>query len=386
MMVVVALLLLILAFVGHVALFVLPINLLYGTRFRGWWVSGIRWVCKGIIVAGPIAMLVQHAPTWLEDPSRLPALTAAEWAYLTACWLMAGGVVVQTVLRQLRRVPTQQLANHTTVFDVARALGRKPYGHGKGWWLARFPGNQIFQVEFVEKSLAMPQLPAAWEGLSILQLTDLHLCGIPDRVFYQQVIERCVSEPPDLVALTGDLLDSDKHYNWLSGVLGKLRWKIAAYAILGNHDSWLDVPRIKREVQSLGIEMVGGRWLEANIRGEPLLIVGNESPWLGGPPDLAPAPPGTFRLCLSHSPDQFGWAQRHGIDLMLAGHNHGGQARLPLIGPVLCPSLYSRRYDQGLFYQAPTLMYVSRGLAGTYPLRWNCRPEVTRIVLHRSCI
>jgi predicted MPP superfamily phosphohydrolase len=91
-----------------------------------------------------------------------------------------------------------------------------------------------------------------------------------------------------------------------------------------------------------------------------------------------------FRLCLSHTPDNIRWAQRHGVDLMLSGHNHGGQIRLPLFGSLFVPSRYSRRFDCGLFWQPPTLLYVSRGLAGKEPLRYNCRPEITRLVLRKG--
>jgi uncharacterized protein len=119
------------------------------------------------------------------------------------------------------------------------------------------------------------------------------------------------------------------------------------------------------------------------VRGEPLLVIGNEVPWGRPAPDLSACPAAGFRLGLSHSPDTLPWAKANHIDLMLAGHNHGGQVRLPGLGPVLVPSKFSRRYDCGTFFEAPTLMYVSRGLGGTYPLRWNCRPEVTRVVVRR---
>ncbi len=90
---------------------------------------------------------------------------------------------------------------------------------------------------------------------------------------------------------------------------------------------------------------------------------------------------GDFRLLLSHTPDHFAWARAHGVDLMLSGHNHGGQIVLPVIGPVFAPSRYGVRYAAGAFWSEPTLLYVSRGLSGRHPLRLNCPPELTRIVL-----
>ena len=66
---------------------------------------------------------------------------------------------------------------------------------------------------------------------------------------------------------------------------------------------------------------------------------------------------------------------------MLSGHNHGGQIRFPIVGSVFVPSRFSRRYDSGIFHEPPTLLHVSRGLGGEHPLRYNCRPEVTKIIL-----
>ena len=102
---------------------------------------------------------------------------------------------------------------------------------------------------------------------------------------------------------------------------------------------------------------------------------------MGPDPDLAGTPENAFRLLLSHTPDQIQRARADQIDLMLAGHNHGGQVRFPLFGPVYSPSVYGCRYASGVFWEAPTLLHVSRGLGGRHPLRINCRPEVTRIVL-----
>jgi hypothetical protein len=99
---------------------------------------------------------------------------------------------------------------------------------------------------------------------------------------------------------------------------------------------------------------------------------------------LSDCPAGPFRLCLSHTPDNIAWARRAGIDLMLSGHVHGGQIRFPVIGSMLVPSRYGRRYDCGVFAEGPTLLHVSRGLSGEHPLRYGCRPEVTRITLRSA--
>ena len=88
-----------------------------------------------------------------------------------------------------------------------------------------------------------------------------------------------------------------------------------------------------------------------------------------------------MRILLSHTPDQIEWAQNADVDLMLAGHTHGGQIRLPIVGVSFCPSRFGSRYASGTFYREPTVMHVSRGLAGTRPIRINCPPELTKLVL-----
>jgi uncharacterized protein len=221
--------------------------------------------------------------------------------------------------------------------------------------------------------------------LTILHLTDLHLCGTPDRAFYHYVMDRCMQDGvPDLLALTGDVVDSERHHRWIVPVLGRLRWNIGAFAILGNHDSWQDVTLIRRRLRRVGMNVLDNRWQQLNVRGEPMTIIGHEGPWFRPAPELRNCTNKCFRLLLSHTPDHIAWARKHGVDLMLAGHVHGGQIRLPLLGSVFVPSRYSRKYDCGTFYEAPTVMHVSRGLAGQHPLRFFCKPEVTRIVLRKK--
>jgi predicted MPP superfamily phosphohydrolase len=286
-----------------------------------------------------------------------------------------------TLWRLLNPRPAVLLSNHTHCVDLAAELGYKPVGRGKYRLLARLPGNEVFRVDFAERTLHMQQLPSAWDGLRILHLTDLHMCGTPDKVFFQHVMDRCREWKPDLLAITGDLVDSPLHYRWILPVLGRLRWRSAAFAILGNHDYWYETLPIRRRLERLGIQVLGNRWTQVDVHGQPLVVAGHEGPWAGPEPDLSQCPTGVFRLGLSHTPDNIRWARQHEINVLLAGHVHGGQIRLPVLGSVLVPSSYSRRYDCGIFDEPPTVMHVGRGLGGQHPLRYNCRPEVSLLIL-----
>jgi predicted MPP superfamily phosphohydrolase len=119
-----------------------------------------------------------------------------------------------------------------------------------------------------------------------------------------------------------------------------------------------------------------------SIRAQPLLVMGNEAPWLLPIPDLHPFEAhDCFRLALIHTPDQFEWAKQQGANLVLAGHCHGGQIRFPGFGSIFVPCKTGRRYDMGLFQEGETVLHVSRGLSGSFPVRYFCGPEVAWLTL-----
>jgi predicted MPP superfamily phosphohydrolase len=370
------------ACLGHLVLMIVSHNWWYGLALPRYSGTIIHLGHGLLIVAFPLAL--GWAFGW--DLHDLPWLSSEfTWTQLATLYVLvciAVGCIalpLNTVVRLLRRDPS--LDKQGRVLDVAKYLGWRPLGDSRKRLLARLPGNEVFQVELVERTLRLPRLPAAWDGLTILHLSDLHFLGTPARDYFQFVMDRCAEWQPDLVALTGDIVDSSRHMRWIVPVLGRLRWRIAAFAILGNHDHWLETSYIRRRLRRLGMTILPNTWRQIEVRGEPLVVIGHEGPWLKPGPDLTACPREPFRLCLSHTPDNIRWARWAGIDLMLSGHVHGGQVRFPLFGSVLVPSRYGRRYDCGVFDEAPTLLHVSRGLSGDYPLRYLCRPEVTLLTL-----
>jgi predicted MPP superfamily phosphohydrolase len=373
------------ACLGHLVLMIVSHNWLYGQRLPRYSGNIIHFGHGLLIVAFPLALGL----TFGWDLHDLPQLSSEfAWPQLATIYVLVCSAVgfialpMNTFLRLLRRDPS--LEKRSRVLDVAKHLGRRPLGNSRKRLLARLPGNEVFQVELVERTLRLPRLPAAWDGLTILHLSDLHFLGTPERDYFQFVMDRCADWQPDLVAISGDITDTDQHIRWIVPVLGRLRWRIAAFAILGNHDHWLESTYIRRRLRRLGMIVPHNTWHQIDVRGEPLLVIGHEGPWLKPAPDLTDCPRGPFRLCLSHTPDNIRWARQAGVDLMLSGHVHGGQVRFPLFGSVLVPSRYGRRFDCGVFDEAPTLLHVSRGLSGDHPLRYLCRPEATLLTLRSS--
>jgi predicted MPP superfamily phosphohydrolase len=372
------------ACLGHIAILSFSNNWWFSRALPHRLLTGVRLLHGALVVAG-LAAFVRAYPldfSLAEAISSGNAANVAATGYTVLC-ASVGLVLLPfiTVVRRLKARPAILLSNDTQMRNIASDLGYKPVGKGRHRALARLPGNQVFQVDFTVRTLRLPRLPSAWDGLSILHLSDLHLCGTPDKIFYQRVMDLCQEWQPDLVAFTGDTVDTGNHYRWILPVLGKLRWRVAGLAILGNHDSWHEPAVLRRRLRRCGYHVLDNCWKQLDVRGEPLIAIGHEGPWFVPAPDLSTCPEGAFRLCLSHTPDNIRWARRQRVDLMLSGHNHGGQIRFPLIGSVLVPSSYGRRYDCGIFWEPPTALHVSRGLAGQHPLRFNCRPEVSKLVL-----
>jgi predicted MPP superfamily phosphohydrolase len=381
MTIVIALVLFALACLGHLVLMVGHHNWWYGSHLPKWAGGVVHFGHGLLVVALPIGLQIAWGfpPEGAFDPANLSTPLAPLTLYLWLCVLVgAVWAPAVTIVRCRRRDAATEV--RAEVVDVARQLGRRPVGEGHTL-LAHLPGTEIFHIEYSEKTLRPERLPAAWDGLTILHLSDLHLHGTPDKDYFRVILDRCASWMPDIVAITGDVADSPIHHRWIVPLLGRLRWRIAAFAILGNHDHYFDVPLIRRRLRKLRMHVPENRFLETTVRGEPLVVIGHEGPWLQPAPDLSSCPSGPFRLCLSHTPDNIAWARRNGIDLMLSGHVHGGQIRFPVVGSLLVPSRYGRRFDGGTFQESGTLLHVSRGVSGEHPVRYNCLPEATLITL-----
>jgi predicted MPP superfamily phosphohydrolase len=376
------------ACLGHLALSIASHNWWYGQRMPKQ-LGPVNHLGHGLLALAFPLWLLWAWGVWLDglfafspDFAWPPSTQECVAAYVVLCAVVGFvGLPLDIARRLLRRDPA---ASRSEVLDGVKHLGYRPEGRGHFPFLTRLPGNEVFQLEMVERTIRLPRLPLAWDGLTVLHVSDLHLHGTPDRTWYRWVMDQCAAWEPDLVAVTGDIADSYWHQRWVVPVLGRLRWRLAAFAILGNHDHWYDAPYIRRRLRRLGMRVLANTWEPFEVRGEAVAMIGHEGPWLRPAPDLSACPPEMFRLCLSHTPDNIRWARRNHIDLMLSGHVHGGQVRVPVFGSVLVPSRYGRRYDCGTFAEGPTLLHVTRGLGGQEPVRYGCKPEVVKLTLRRA--
>ena len=357
------------AWVGHACLWTYSLNNLYGRPLSKRFLKPFRLFVGAVIAGFPLL-------AWLAFASD------AVLFYLAPCALFGGLVFPLITLKRLLRKPPAAVQRSTTrTLDLWKELGPKLVGNGRMPWATRLPFTCAFRVDFTHTTLAVPKLPPAWDGLTVLLLSDFHFHGTPSEAYFQRVVDELLAGPtPDVVVLAGDYLDSHALHDWVPRVLGRLKWNECGIAILGNHDGPYNPYRTRELLAECGYHVVSDCWKEVSIRGVSTVVVGHEGPWFRRVPNLADAP-NHFRLCVSHSPDQFYWAQANRIDLMFCGHVHGGQIRVPAIGSIFIPSVYSRRFDEGVFHENGTLMVVSRGLSGKEPLRFRCHPQALTLTL-----
>jgi uncharacterized protein len=378
------------ALFGHTVLCLALVNRIHAVgipiRF-----GKLIWLSLVVIVPSlPILFLfwfwvrAQH----LGGTITLLTLPPAALPYLATCWLAAVAIIVHWFRRHVTGSPPGSLrSDRRRVFQLLQnpeTLDSEDHEHH---YLVRLPGNQILELEVAERGLDVPGLPPTLDGFTVLHLSDLHFTGLVAKAYFQEMVQISNDLAPDLVVLTGDLIDSPTCLDWIPDTLGRLRGRLGCYFILGNHDLEVGSQVVRATLEKAGLIDLGGRWVELQTGDECIVLAGNELPWLAPAADFKHAPPparrgGPVRIALAHSPDQLPWAQRNEVDLLLAGHLHGGQIRIPFLGPIVSPSWHGVRYASGVFHSPPTLMHVSRGVSGEVPLRLNCRPEIAKLTLH----
>ena len=236
--------------------------------------------------------------------------------------------------------------------------------------------------------VALPGWPAGQAPVRAVLISDIHVAGPdmpPSRL--ARIVAQINALEPDLVLIAGDLV-SDKrlatrHYSMSEAIapLGRLRPPLGAYAVLGNHDHWRDAAEARAALRAAGIRVLDNDAVAAG----PLAIGGLDDAFTGR--DDLEATLGAMRrlpgarILLSHSPDPFPSVPAD-VGLMLAGHTHCGQIRLPLVGALSTMSDYGERYACGRVDEHGRTLIVSAGLGTSLlPLRFGARPDLWLITL-----
>ncbi len=280
-----------------------------------------------------------------------------------------------------------------------RLCGGGVLGLGASAAYARFGELHWLATETLE--MDFPALAPGWDGLRLIQISDLHISEVVSTEFLRSAMKQCTALAPDVIVITGDFITRCdlRFLPELRQLMSCLRAPLGVFAVLGNHDFGLYDPLrklgvparnlLEQPLAEYGVTVLRNNrvLVESPGRAGGLQLVGLDDWWSGlADPEAAFANVDPAQPCilLTHNPDTVALVRARPWHWLLCGHTHGGQIRIPLLGAPVLP-IEDRRFDQGLFkLNAQQRVYVNRGVGHLLPVRFNCRPEITVFTLRRA--
>ena len=248
------------------------------------------------------------------------------------------------------------------------------------------------QLELREWRVEPERWPVEIAPLRIAVLSDLHV-GSPSVSLERlsEIVERTNASAPDIIAVAGDFMLGRMLFGCtrvapepIAEVLGGLRARYGAFAVLGNNDWWFDVARVARSLEGAGIVVLENRAVEIDLGGTSVWVAGiaddmTRSPDVAGA--LSQVRAGDAAIVVMHDPAGFAEVPR-GPYVSIAGHTHGGQIRPPFVGPLRVPSRAPRRWTYGHIVEDGCHLVVSAGVGTSIlPLRFNMPPEIVLLTV-----
>ena len=247
------------------------------------------------------------------------------------------------------------------------------------------------------------RIPEAFQGYKIVVVSDFHNAKFGDN--NDVLVEKISKENPDIIAITGDLVDSSRtDIDIAISFVSRLSKIAPCYYVTGNHEVWIGEKNLEELEERLLAENVKVLHNESVIlenEGEVIVFAGIDDPDFKDRDtavqeyiekiqiqeikmERGEKVP-TYTILLSHRPETFNAYVTEDIDLVLAGHAHGGQFRLPFIGGMIAPNQgFFPKYDAGVYVKNKTTMIVSRGIGNSViPVRIGNRPEI--VVIELEC-
>jgi predicted MPP superfamily phosphohydrolase len=261
---------------------------------------------------------------------------------------------------------------------------------GAGWAFWLEPASLSVRISCV------PFVTPLRGPLTVALLTDLHVGSPYNGVArLEEIVRRTNAASPDLVMILGDLViqhvvgGSFVPPEEIASRLAGLKPRFGTFAVLGNHDAWLDAARVAHALSSSGIRVLEDEATKVDADGGPVWIAG-VSDYLTArhdvPRALSAIPDhGVPILLITHNPDVFPDVPAR-VSLTLAGHTHGGQVRFPLIGAPIVPSRFGQRFASGLVMEDNRRLFVATGTGTSIiPVRFRVPPAIDVLKLQRSC-
>ncbi|MFA6603778.1 MAG: metallophosphoesterase [Patescibacteria group bacterium] len=247
-------------------------------------------------------------------------------------------------------------------------------------WLAVFYGSFIEPKMLTVRTYEV-SAGSGSDKISLAVVSDLHLGVYKGRAWTERVVRRINELKPDVILLAGDFAANQAGLEALEP-FRDLRAKDGVYAVLGNIDYEIGGVDIRRRIESYGIEVLTNESVRLGDSEREVRLIGLDDLKYGHPDweaALAEVPAGAFTILAAHNPNAVQRAETLGLDVVVSGHTHGGQIRLPFIGPLApLPTRLGRRFDRGLFDYGPVSLLITPGAGETGTrARLLCPPEIS---------
>ncbi len=341
----------------------------------GWAVS------MGVLALGfmlRFARVAAHFPLWAASWGRGLAIL---WAFLSV--LMLAAYAISRAVPAPR--PEHSPARRKFLNAARTALLAGPVAAvGYGTFVARY------RLSLREVNIPLPGLPKDLDGLRIVQLTDIHLSPFLSLRELERAVDMANETNANVALVTGDLIStSNDPLDDCLNALARLRADAGVLGCMGNHEIYADSEAYTQtQGARLGMRFLRQQSALLRFGGADLNFAGVDyqrfhKPYLVGAERLVV--PGAFNVLLSHNPDVFPVAARQGFPFTIAGHTHGGQVRVEILGQDLNIARFFTPFVDGVYRSGASSIFVSRGI-GTIglPARLGAPPEVALIRLCRT--
>ena len=235
-----------------------------------------------------------------------------------------------------------------------------------GHWRSRLEFANKGRIFVRHEHLQHLNLPKRFR---ILYVSDLHLCGVFTEGICFEIVNITKNDKPDLVLLGGDLVDNRRGLPYLRDMIASIAKQCLVATVSGNHDDYVGHPLVRKSVEEAGGVWLESEMLQINSYNRTIAILGDVS---------QSSREKDFQILCTHNPNVFPKAAEYGIDVVFAGHLHGSQVVFFQKDDRLYPGAFFYRWNGLRFSIGKSKMFVSRGVADTLPVRWNCPREVIR--------
>lgn len=353
----------------------------------------LRLLALAVLLLLTLLLMLRRSLQRLLPEALADGLTvvSATWMGVALCLVLTLIAVdltrgLMTGARWLHVLPSQPAADPDRRLFLSRTLAGGALAVGGG--LAAYGSWRAFAAPVVtELAVKIPKLPRTLEGLSIVQLTDIHVGHFIQRKFMDELVQRTNALRPDLIAITGDLVDGDvPTLGGAVAALQNLKARFGRFFVTGNHDYYSGDDEWTAFLETLGLQVLRNRHVSIGDAGGSFDLVGVDD-WSGGrrrgkpgydlDKAIAGRDPDRAAVLLAHQPSNFDVAAKRGMDLQISGHTHGGQ-----LFPMTLFIGLEWEYSAGLYRHGDSHIYVSRG-CGFWgpPMRVGSPPEIVKLVL-----